>query len=141
GAEAAELGEPYVVEHDDHDVGRAPRRPLWLGPTRRRLVVVAPDHPAKRLIPHRSPLSRCSRFSCTAVPLRSPPLGRGGGVSTYPDALHPDVTVLGTGCAVTRARRTGEELPSARTGPLPHVNTSGKPDSLPQLKPPDADLG
>ena len=57
GAEAAELGEPDVVEHDDDDVRRTRGCPHRFGPARRRFVEVAPDHSAKRFIPHCSPLS------------------------------------------------------------------------------------
>src|SRR6185437_10608382 len=50
--EAAQLGEPDVVEHDDQQVGGILRGPGGLGPARRRLVEVTPDHAPEWLIPH-----------------------------------------------------------------------------------------
>jgi len=81
----------------------------FFGPTRRRLVVVAPDHPRIGSAPHWSPLSALfAAWSCTAVPLRSAPPGEVVGLN-FPDALGLDSGVPDRWAAVTRAKADQRE--------------------------------
>ena len=51
GAEAPQLGEAHVVEHDEHDVGGPARSPSLGRPPRLRVEVVPAYDPAERTVP------------------------------------------------------------------------------------------
>ena len=83
-SEAAQLGESDVVENDDDDIRRTRRSSPRLRPTRCRFVEVAPDHAAKRFIPHcLTPFRAISRLMCRRPPRSWVFAGDRAGAFTY----------------------------------------------------------